>query len=124
MDGSSWRLYVHVACCILDSIEKLQSVSSLFVHSRDILHISFKQDDYGAGDARLLNQYIFRLLGSADSDHRFRASHQKKEKSAHSSQIEINERKNTEPRAGVYRCPACGGNTGDSPLTLCRNDER
>jgi len=31
-----------------------------------------------------------------------------------------------EPRAGVYRCPACGGDTGDSPLTLCEEeiDER
>ena len=37
--------------------------------------------------------------------------------------VGLNEKK-AEPRAGVYRCPACGGYTGDSPLTLCRNDER
>ena len=30
----------------------------------------------------------------------------------------VNIRKNPQPRAGVYRCPACGGNTGDSPLTF------
>ena len=29
-----------------------------------------------------------------------------------------------EPRAGVYRCPACGEDTGDSPLTLADNDEK
>ncbi|MGD9874882.1 MAG: hypothetical protein AB7T27_11540, partial [Kiritimatiellia bacterium] len=37
------------------------------------------------------------------------------------SKIQIKE--NSEPRAGVYRCPACGGDTGDSPLALGVRDE-